>query len=75
MKKFNFRFLKVVNFILSYQRFIFLKTGHSRSGFRVENRTSYVLKKRSVFKYTMVTARAPPQNEGKARSCKPYLEN
>ena len=37
------------------------ETGRDRSGFRVEKRTYYVLKKHSAFRYTMVTARATPQ--------------
>ena len=34
---------------------ILYKTGRDRSGFRVKKRTYHVLKKHSVFRYTMVT--------------------
>ena len=60
-EKSKIAFLKIAKKNKTQIRMVLHETGRDRSGFRVEKRTYYVLKKHSAFRYTMVTARATPQ--------------
>ena len=61
LKKIKIAFLKIVKINIAQIRIISRKTGSNSSGFWRKKRNYYFLKKHSVFRYTMVTARATPQ--------------
>ena len=61
LKKIKIAFLKIVKINMAKTRLILAKTGSDSSGFWRKKRNYYFLKKHSVFRYTMVTARAIPQ--------------